>query len=1254
MERAARKWRGGGEQTRFLDVIAGISPIPNLLAGMTGGGGGGIPGEGKTGGGFIGGGTVNTLNGNMMKPYALASWPSVGELDFAFNIYHNSVTDYNLELGANWSFSYGAKLEGGTDITIRWGDGNVVVFEQNQPGVYTAPPGCFDELTEITGGFIVTTPDQTQYEFTDPNNSISGELGDLVAIRDRNGNEITITISTINGKEVATRVEDAITSRYVDITYNSSTHQITEIEDHDGRVWEFLYTGDALDEIVYPEINDVYSREFEYNVDMMTNAHRIYREWDLRGEMWEYTYSSGKITSAKNPLSKTTTYAYDPVSDPPATTITHPGSMVELHYYDGGFLTSEVDEENFTTNYLTYNSDRLATEIQDRRGKTWYFEYDTSGNLEEVTDPNANTTTYAYEANNDLNTVTNAEGDVWNYNYYTAGAKNLKEVYDPQNRRLALYDYNAYGDIDSIKDADGEETTIAYETDGYPKSVTDPIGNISKVHFDVLGRVDWVEDPLQALTTGTTDDRVDYLYDDWDRLTKITHPKQDLMGLDPRYETHFDYNNNGDLVTLTDERGETITYTYNAAGQLTGVQNQEGETETYGRSDRGWVTQVTNGRGKIRYNTYTDRGELYHYKLSLGGISAEGEVYTRDGNGNTTIHGYYKWGFSPTGEYKYYDYDDANRLEEVDYDTGSMTNVIFGYDLADRMTEMVDGTGTTIWVYDDGDLIGMETPQGDIEYAYDSNARLYTLTEVIPGGTNIVTTYDYDDAGRTETIDKFGETTEFVYDGASRPEKMIYDTGAYAKYLYDGRNRIKAVEHYTSGNSLLRKETNTYDPASRITARYEGPASGGVTTTFTYDDVGQLTGESASGYSASYTYDANGNRTNRTVNGVSETYTVDDSDKLTSVTWSSGGNNYTKEYAYHYSGRVTGVTYKTNGVTTSSETLTWNKENRLTSRGIDTYTYNGLNTRVAKSDGGGSFTYKRAGAHQTAPVLADGAANYLPGISEKRSGTSTFLHSGIKNGQLQTNSSQSNTATNRYDAFGNVLATTGTWKGPFAYGGKFGYQTDDVDMQLLGDRYYDPTIGRFLSRDSARDGRNWYGYCNNNPLNHFDNTGKWWFVIPVVLLAWDIYESANEIAADPSNPRTYLFIAVGIVDPTPGNIGKRGLKAGLNVAEEVIETGSSRAARREVIRQQGIPTSQQPTKQYNTPGGRAYEYETPKPGGGSRKKTVTQHPSDPNHGPHWEGGVKKPEGVNDGLGRPRHYNEDPLTGQPKTRVGYEE
>ena len=46
---------------------------------------------------------------------------------------------------------------------------------------------------------------------------------------------------------------------------------------------------------------------------------------------------------------------------------------------------------------------------------------------------------------------------------------------------------------------------------------------------------------------------------------------------------------------------------------------------------------------------------------------------------------------------------------------------------------------------------------------------------------------------------------------------------------------------------------------------------------------------------------------------------------------------------------------------------------------------------------------------------------------------------------------------------------------------------------LLGHRYYDPNAGRFLTRDPEKDGRNWYVYCDNNPLKNIDPSG---FEIP--------------------------------------------------------------------------------------------------------------------------------------------------------------
>ncbi len=90
----------------------------------------------------------------------------------------------------------------------------------------------------------------------------------------------------------------------------------------------------------------------------------------------------------------------------------------------------------------------------------------------------------------------------------------------------------------------------------------------------------------------------------------------------------------------------------------------------------------------------------------------------------------------------------------------------------------------------------------------------------------------------------------------------------------------------------------------------------------------------------------------------------------------------------------------------------------------------------------------------------------------------------------QTNSTQSTTATRTYDAFGLLVSSTGTPQGPFGFVGGSGYQEDaDSGLKLLGHRYYDASTGRFLTRDPVKDGRNWYGYCENGPTIGVDANG---------------------------------------------------------------------------------------------------------------------------------------------------------------------
>ena len=136
-------------------------------------------------------------------------------------------------------------------------------------------------------------------------------------------------------------------------------------------------------------------------------------------------------------------------------------------------------------------------------------------------------------------------------------------------------------------------------------------------------------------------------------------------------------------------------------------------------------------------------------------------------------------------------------------------------------------------------------------------------------------------------------------------------------------------------------------------------------------------------------------------------------------------------------------------------------------------------------------TYRRDGAGVTDDVLSDGAAVYTPGVSQRRAGATTYDFSDrLGTASRQTSASKATTATRSYDAFGMLVSTTGTPKGPFGFAGGHGYQEEgDTGLKLLGHRYYDPSTGRFLTRDPIKDGRNWYGYCNDNPLRTVDPDG---------------------------------------------------------------------------------------------------------------------------------------------------------------------
>jgi len=75
----------------------------------------------------------------------------------------------------------------------------------------------------------------------------------------------------------------------------------------------------------------------------------------------------------------------------------------------------------------------------------------------------------------------------------------------------------------------------------------------------------------------------------------------------------------------------------------------------------------------------------------------------------------------------------------------------------------------------------------------------------------------------------------------------------------------------------------------------------------------------------------------------------------------------------------------------------------------------------------------------------------------------------------------------------------------------FGEYTDaETGLVYLRNRYYDPSIGRFISEDPIQDGVNWYVYANSNPVA---------FVDPMGLAIWLIH--GTNLNNDPSPQDTW-------------------------------------------------------------------------------------------------------------------------------------
>jgi RHS repeat-associated protein len=70
-------------------------------------------------------------------------------------------------------------------------------------------------------------------------------------------------------------------------------------------------------------------------------------------------------------------------------------------------------------------------------------------------------------------------------------------------------------------------------------------------------------------------------------------------------------------------------------------------------------------------------------------------------------------------------------------------------------------------------------------------------------------------------------------------------------------------------------------------------------------------------------------------------------------------------------------------------------------------------------------------------------------------------------------------------------AVVGSGAETVGFSGGIGHITDlENSLVYMRARYYDPSLGRFISEDPGCNGTNWYIYCQNNPVNGVDPSGQ--------------------------------------------------------------------------------------------------------------------------------------------------------------------
>ncbi|MCM1142199.1 MAG: hypothetical protein NC453_26815, partial [Muribaculum sp.] len=477
-------------------------------------------------------------------------------------------------------------------------------------------------------------------------------------------------------------------------------------------------------------------------------------------------------------------------------------------------------------------------------------------------------------------------------------------------------------------------------------------------------------------------------------------------------------------------------------------------------------------------------------------------------------------------------------------DSSKNVSKSYTYDSMGRVTKSVSNELTTNISYDalgrkytetESDGNGYSIFRG---YFYEGVSQY--VREELTGQTHLLfysdKIYEYDDEMRVVKVKESGnETASYSYDANGNKKSETLANGVVSTYTYNNNNKVIGITNKKGNSTISSYEYSYYlDGSDACKVRNE---SGIIeSTSYEYDGLKRLTEESVKvGNNTTdtyeYEYDDYGNRSKMTATGTEDyvtEYSYNDAQgkytallqKETKTVKNDGKNPLDKNDKVEQ----TVYTYDKNG----------NQVKKVADGKTETNTYDGLNQLIGFTNGEttASYAYNVDGLRYEKTVdgqkinhVWDGGKQIVADVIDNQfyeadcyiRGTNLVAKYNYRNGDKSeytyytqnahgdvvnlTDKNGKVTKKYTYDAFGVEKNIDENDTNAFRYCGEY-YDSESGTIYLRA-RYYDPEIGRFISRDSfsGKQGDplslNRYTYCHNNPLVYVDAEGNLAFLAAI-------------------------------------------------------------------------------------------------------------------------------------------------------------